>query len=77
MGWGVIAAPGTKAGPCEGSCDHIDCQATRDEAARVCHHCEGQIGYETPYYRTDSGPVHAACEWEEVDRAIAKGADGG
>jgi len=79
MGWCVVPKPGTKAGPCVGECKHIDCAATRADAAKICRHCGKPIGYETAYYA--DGPVdqdfsklkHAVCTWN----AVVKGKPGG
>jgi hypothetical protein len=70
----ILHAPGTKDGPCKvdyvrgETCPHRDCAATRVAAAALCKHCDGTIGYETPFYevfRSDDGKAsdyaHATC----------------
>ena len=65
MAAGMIAAPGTEYGPCKGECGHIDCLATRNMAAEVCHWCDKAIGYDRRFYdcrHEGNGYVHAGCE---------------
>lgn len=52
MAAGRLPAPGTQYGPCEGSCQHIDCAATRAQAASLCTICGTPIGYEVRFYDT-------------------------
>lgn len=61
MAWGVLPKPGDRLGPCEGACLHVDCVATRTDAAALCCECKQPIGYETAYYRIGSELVHEAC----------------
>ncbi len=69
MAAGIMAAPGTEAGPCEGDCAHTDCATTRRWAESECRYCGEPIGYEIRFYRlpTRDGEgrsrlVHARCE---------------
>jgi hypothetical protein len=54
MAIGILAAPGTQFGPCAESCRHIDCAATKAQAASPCAVCHEPIGYEVPFYDTRS-----------------------
>ena len=83
-----LPAPGTMLGPCaEEGCGHIDCNATRADAAKVCRFCQKPIGYETEYFADPLGQeqredmptmasclVHAACleEAAEAQRRYAR-----
>lgn len=77
MAAGTLAAPATEYGPCEGSCSHTDCAATRRMASTDCRLCGKPIGYETRFYdETPAGPwpppaerelVHAACLEESLE----------
>jgi hypothetical protein len=62
MATGTLPRPGTKYGPCEPSCSHTDCAATRRMAETVCTFGDGPIGYDRAFYQTDSGLAHAYCE---------------
>lgn len=53
MAAGILAAPGTEYGPCEGECQHTDCAATRSTATAECIHCDEPIGYDTRFYLVD------------------------
>jgi hypothetical protein len=72
MAAGYLPLPGTTYGPCIADCAHIDCAATRSDAAQVCHLCKTSIGYDRGYYseRTTQTPVrrlvHASCLEQEV-----------
>ncbi len=72
MAAGIMAAPGTERGPCEGGCEHRDCATTRRWAESDCWYCDEPIGYEVRFYsltmRDAEGRrrlVHARCEEEE------------
>lgn len=51
MAASALPAPGTEYGPCEPSCEHTDCAATRQMAARNCIGCAEKIGYDKRFYR--------------------------
>ncbi len=59
-----LSEPGTEFGPCVESCSHVDCAATRRQAASKCRLCRNAIGYGERYY-TDpddrTALVHAVC----------------
>lgn len=64
MAAGRLPAPGTPFGPCTDPCQHIDCAATRRDAASLCRICTREIGYETRFYAEYTSTrqlVHAAC----------------
>lgn len=64
MAAGMLPKPGTPLGPCDGECEHIDCAATREQAASACRLCHAEIGYDTRFYidpENRSRYVHAAC----------------
>ena len=76
MAAGVLPKPGSKYGPCEGDCQHIDCAETRRMAAQTCFFCSEAIGYDKRFYVDPDrreGLVHAIClEYKEAsDRAAA------
>lgn len=50
MAASYLAAPGTEAGPCAKSCQHIDCALTRAMAKAPCFYCKEAIGYETGFF---------------------------
>jgi len=62
MAPGTLPRPGTTYGPCEGTCAHTDCAATRRMATSACPHCGQPIGYDALFYMTDAGTAHARCE---------------
>lgn len=65
MAAGALPKPGTKYGPCKGTCAHTDCAATRAMAERNCVCCADTIGYERLFYREHDGHlIHAACAEE-------------
>lgn len=79
MAAGILPAPGTRTGPCAEPCEHMDCRATRENAAAECIHCNEPIGYDTRYYRirqlevrgrtqltADPIYVHALCEEKSI-----------
>jgi hypothetical protein len=55
MAAGVLPKPGTKFGPCKGTCEHRDCAATRSQAASACPSCGKPIEYDTRFYQQDDG----------------------
>lgn len=67
MSAGILAAPGTKYGPCKRPCAHIDCAETRRIAAAPCRRCGEPIGYDTLYFSEQGGTVfiHLDCAWDE------------
>lgn len=68
MAAGILPRPGTQYGPCEQPCDHVDCRATRQDAASICVYCRREIGFGTRFYRTDLTLVHAACAENAAER---------
>lgn len=65
-----IPAPGTQYGPCVDECKHLDCKASREQAAALCGLCKKPIGYETywfvlrarvPAVGEAEMPAHEAC----------------
>ena len=52
---------GVEIGPCKESCDHEDCQATRDQANSECPVCGEKIGYETAFVRHEGSFYHYVC----------------
>jgi len=68
MAAGIISKPGSQYGPCCVKCRHTDCEANRKTAESICHICGTIIGYETRFYDTDEGYVHAFCEEERIEK---------
>jgi hypothetical protein len=66
MAAGRLPVPGSEFGPCPEPCQHIDCAATREDAAQVCRICDKPIGYEVRFYQSAGQLVHAACLEEEI-----------
>ena len=67
----ALSKPGTKHGPCKGSCAHLDCKSTREVAASPCRICAKPIGFDRHFY-IDAPPnvcVHAVCYEEECAAA--------
>lgn len=52
----IVHARGTANGPCI-ECDHPECIADRQQAAKVCDGCGQSIGYNQPYYLMVDGTV--------------------
>ena len=46
-----VPAPGTKLGPCEGQCEHLDCAENRRMARALCAACHVLISYDAPKRR--------------------------
>lgn len=68
MAAGVLSKPGTKYGPCNTACKHLDCAQTRQWADAQCSRCTKPIGYDTRFYRNeDSTLVHAVCEESAIE----------
>jgi hypothetical protein len=42
-------------GPCVDDCAHIDCAATKAQAASLCSVCDKPIGYDVPVYDVRQG----------------------
>ncbi len=57
----ILAAPGSRFGPCERECHHIDCAAMRRIADAVCRLCGKSIGYNARFIRENGGFAHSAC----------------
>ena len=74
MGWYMLAAPGTDAGPCKEECKHLDCAAVKKRAGTPCVICGEPIGYETKMYflsTVSENPEkmsHALCEWKKLEK---------
>lgn len=66
MAASVLPPPGATYGPCEGSCAHSDCRASREMAESICPICKDRIGYKCRFYDdARHGLVHAICvEWQ-------------
>jgi hypothetical protein len=56
-----LSPPGTEYGPCADPCVHIDCAASRDQAATPCTICRQPIGYDTYYWTVNGLPEHRTC----------------
>lgn len=54
MAAGLLPKPGTRLGPCRGSCRHLDCAETRRMADTLCDICHKPIGYDALFYRGDT-----------------------
>jgi hypothetical protein len=74
MASGILQKPGTKLGPCKGKCKHLDCAATRADAAAPCRFCQKPIGYGDNFFRARlSGALgHGRCVEEAMDRNDAR-----
>lgn len=74
MAAGLLPKPGTKIGPCKGTCKHRDCAETKRDAATPCRFCAKAIGYGVGFYRARmSGELaHAVCFKEAVERNDAR-----
>lgn len=57
----VIPRPGSQLGPCEGSCEHRDCEQARADAALVCNGCGQPLGYQRHVYSDPQDPWHESC----------------
>lgn len=71
-----LAAPGTEYGPCEGTCEHTDCAATRRMAEAPCVRCREPIGYDVAFFREEGGDpyteiAHAKCVYAALEEATA------
>ena len=67
MAVGIIARPGTKAGPCKGICKHLDCAETRALAKSKCLYCRMPVGYDVRVYQHGDYTVHALCHEEAAE----------
>jgi hypothetical protein len=77
---GRLSRPGTKHGPCQDLCQHLDCALVRADAERLCTYCGKRIGFEVRFYdatvpgvRADMTPqprllAHALCLEVEAER---------
>ena len=56
----TITASGEKCGQCIEACDHRDCRAHREDAAKACIYCGSPLGYERFVYtgHHDGKPCH-------------------
>ncbi|MCC7449630.1 MAG: hypothetical protein IT324_19575 [Anaerolineae bacterium] len=67
-------APGTKFGPCETPCDHLDCARQRRDAESLCRICQKPIGYEARiYFEEGNQLVHGECLEREIEAQIEGG----
>jgi hypothetical protein len=71
MAAGILAAPGTKVGPCRGKCQHIDCNETRERAESRCIYCREKVGYRVRVYQHGDYTVHARCHEEAAEANAA------
>lgn len=75
MAAGRFDKPGTKFGPCiDDSCNHRDCNLTREMVSQVCKYCKKEIGYDTRFYvlpferdHTRGELVHALCHEDAIE----------
>jgi hypothetical protein len=74
MAMGILAAPGTKVGPCKTKCGHIDCRQTRADAAAQCRFCGKAIGYGVGFIRArlTGALAHDDCAHEAMERNDAR-----
>lgn len=77
MAAGMLAPPGSEAGPClfetgHDVCTHFDCKLTRADAAAPCQLCSKAIGYETRFYLAPGAIgrqlVHAVCLEKQIEK---------
>jgi hypothetical protein len=71
MGYAILPEPGTTHGPCEPSCEHTDCKATRETAEKTCGYCDKPIGYRNRFYQLkldgEQCFAHARCAEREEE----------
>lgn len=68
MAYGVLPAPGSTYGPCEGECHHIDCAHLREMAETICHLCNEPIGYGVAFQEDEQDRlVHYECNLRTLD----------
>lgn len=74
MAAGTLSKPGTKHGPCETNCKHVDCRQTKADALVACRFCGKPIGFEKPFNRArfDGSLAHESCMYEALDRNDAR-----
>jgi hypothetical protein len=71
-----LSKPGEQHGPCIEACAHIDCEASRADAASVCGYCNNPIGYGVGFYNVTRAMhvvrelVHATCEQAAYERDV-------
>ncbi len=56
----------TIARPCEGECDHLNCDQWRDWAFVVCPGCLEKIGYDRSFLSVQGYFVHTVCMVESA-----------
>jgi len=67
MAASALPRPGTQLGPCEDTCEHRDCAATRALAAAPCFDCGQPIGYDTRFYQLDKDAYsHYVCAHAKI-----------
>ena len=73
MAYGRLPEPGTEFGPCEGECNHTDCNKTREMAETECGICSEKIGYETNFQKDRNGNlVHHICNLDKIEMEVQK-----
>jgi hypothetical protein len=74
MAAGTLPKPGSKVGPCKGTCKHLDCAQTKADAATACRFCAKPIGFEKPFNRArfDGSLAHESCMYEALERNDAR-----
>jgi hypothetical protein len=74
MAAGRLPRPGTELGPCEGGCNHSDCQGTWEMAKRHCKYCSQPIGFDRDFFDLGNFEwAHASCAFREADRISKAG----
>ena len=68
---GILPKPGSKLGPCKGTCKHIDCAETRGRAESSCLYCRQAIGYGVRVYQHGEYTVHAVCHEDAAEKGGA------
>lgn len=61
MAFATLPKPGSKYGPCETECRHIDCASTRRAAESICPVCQQPIGYDQAYWTVEAFNQHVDC----------------
>ena len=70
MARGYFPERGSEYAPCEPSCHHTDCAATRRMMAGTCRICGKGFDFGQPYYTEEGIAVHALCLEEEVETKL-------
>lgn len=56
---------------CTNDCTHKHCARVRVAADDKCVLCHHEIGFDTPFFQMDRGPIHATCANTESLRCAA------